>query len=117
MFTFTLKVSNKHPVISRSSFASVFALSPWIIKRLHQVAWDNLPLSSQKLLYYRELKHQRRRRLQKRYLKKNSEFALSQSNFNALIPSCLIRRTCFFLRARACTPLTKSEEKERLLAV
>ena len=48
MFTFTLKVSNKHPVISRSSFASVFALSPWIIKRLHQVAWDNLPLSSQK---------------------------------------------------------------------
>ena len=45
---FTLKVSNKHPVISRSSFASVFALSPWIIKRLHQVAWDNLPLSSQK---------------------------------------------------------------------
>ena len=68
MFTFTLKVSNKHTVISCSSFASVFALSPWIIKSLHQVAWDNLPLSSQKLVYYRE--QQRRRRLQKRYLKK-----------------------------------------------
>ena len=69
MFTFTLKVSNKHTVIS-SSFATVFALSPWIIKSLHQVAWDNLPLSSQKLVYYREPKHQRRRPLQIRYLKK-----------------------------------------------
>ena len=40
MFTFTLKVSNKHPLISCSSFATVFALSPWIIKSLHWVAWD-----------------------------------------------------------------------------
>ena len=94
MFTFTLKVSNKHPVIS-SSFATVFALSPWIIKSLHQVAWDNLPLSSQKLVYYRELKHQWRRRLQK------SEFALPQSNFIALIPSCLIHKKCFFFFAHA----------------
>ena len=94
-----------------SSFATVFALSPWIIKSLHQVAWDNLPLSSQKLVYYRELKHQRRRPLQIRYLKKKSEFALPQSNFIALIPSCLIRQTFFFFfaRARACTPRTKSE--------
>ena len=53
-----------------SSFATVFALSPWIIKSLHQVAWDNLPLSSQKLVYYREPKHQRRWPLQIRYLKK-----------------------------------------------
>ena len=94
-----------------SSFATVFALSPWIIKSLHQVAWDNLPLSSQKLVYYRESKHQRRRPLQIRYLKKKSEFALPQSNFIALIPSCLIRQTFFFFcaRARACTPRTKSE--------
>ena len=49
MLTFTLKVSNKHPVISCSSLATVFALSPWIIKSLHQVAWDNVPLYSQKL--------------------------------------------------------------------
>ena len=92
-----------------SSFATVFALSPWIIKSLHQVAWDNLPLSSQKLVYYREPKHQRRRLLQIRYLKKKSEFALPQSNFIALIPSCLIRQTFFFFfcaRARACTPRT-----------
>ena len=27
------------------------------------------------------------------------------------------RRPCFSQRSRACTPLTKSEEKERLLAV
>ena len=95
-----------------SSFATVFALSPWIIKSLHQVAWDNLPLSSQKLVYYRQPKHQRRRPLQIRYLKKKSEFALPQSNFIALIPSCLIRQTFFFCaraRARACTPRTKSE--------
>ena len=85
-----------------SSFATVFALSPWIIKSLHQVAWDNSPLSSQKLVYYREPKHQRRRPLQIRYLKKKSEFALPQSNFIALIPSCLIRQTFFFFaRARA----------------
>ena len=98
------------PLIS-SSFATVFALSPWIIKSLHQVAWDNSPLSSQKLVYYRESKHQRRRPLQIRYLKKKSEFALPQSNFIALIPSCLIGQTFFFffLRARACTARTKSE--------
>ena len=101
MFTFTLKVSNKHTVISCSSFATVFALSPWIIKSLHQVAWENLPLSSQKLVHYRELKHQRRRPLQIRYLKKKSEFALPQSNFIALIPSYLISSNVLFLRARA----------------
>ena len=67
MFTFTLKVSNNDPVISCSSFATALTLSPWIIKSLHQVAWDNLPFSSHKLVYYRELTHQRRRRLQKRY--------------------------------------------------
>ena len=115
-----------------SSFATVFALSPWIIKSLHQVAWDNLPLSSQKLVYYRKPKHQRRRPLQIRYLKKKSEFALPQSNFIALIPSCLIRQTFFFFaraRARALPVLNLnmdggksfyypwSEEKERLLAV
>ena len=62
--------------------------------------------------------------------KKKSEFALPQSNFIALIPSCLIRQTFFFFaRARALPVLNLnmdygksfyypwSEEKERLLAV
>ena len=97
-------------LLTSSSFATVFALSPWIIKSLHQVAWDNLPLSSQKLVYYREPKHQRRRPLQIRYLKKKWIRAASVKLYRAY--SILFNSSnVLFLRARAraCTPRIKSE--------
>ena len=115
-----------------SSFATVFALSPWIIKSLHQVAWDNLPLSSQKLVYYRESKHQRRRPLQIRYLKKKKWIrAASVKLYRAYSILFNSSNVLFFARARArALPVLNlnmdcgksfyylwSEEKERLLAV
>ena len=90
-----------------SSFATVFALSPWIIKSLHQVAWDNLPLSSQKLVYYRELKHQRRRPLQIRYLKKKWIRAATVKLYRAysiLFNSSNVFFFFFFARARVHCP-------------
>ena len=116
-----------------SSFAAVFALSPWIIKSLHQVAWDNLPLSSQKLVYYRELKHQRRRPLQIRYLKKKKWIRAASVKlyraYSILFNSSNVLFFCARARARALPVLNLnmdygksfyypwSEEKERLLAV
>ena len=98
-------------LLTFSSFATVFALSPWIIKSLHQVAWDNLPLSSQKLVYYGEPKHQRQRPLQIRYLNKTWIRAASvklHRAYSILLNSSKVFFFIFFC-ARACTPLTKSE--------
>ena len=114
-----------------SSFATVFALSPWIIKSLHQVAWDNLPLSSQKLVYYRESKHQRRRPLQIRYFKKKKWIRAASVKLYRAYSILFNSSNVFFLRARArALPVLNlnmdygksfyypwSEEKERLLVL